>query len=41
MLTILGKVADPSKHIRILSTRDNTGFEIYFAEMAKKENYKD
>ena len=41
MLALLGKLAGMGKHRRLLSIRDNTGFDIYFAKMAKKEEYKD
>lgn len=41
MLALLGKIAGRGKHRRLLSIRDNTGLEIYFAEMAKKEEFKD
>ena len=40
-LALLRKLAGRGKHRRLLSIRDQTGFDIYFAEMAKKEEYKD
>lgn len=41
MLSLLGKIAGRGKHRRLLSIRDNTGFDIYFAEMTKKDEFKD
>lgn len=41
MLSLLGKMAGRGKHRRLLSIRDNTGFDIYFAEMTKKDQFKD
>ena len=41
MLALLGKLAGLGKHRRLLSIRDNTGWDIYLAEMAKQEEYKD
>ena len=38
-LAVLGELAGPSKHRRLLSMRNNTGFDIYFAEMTKKDEY--
>ena len=35
------KMAGRGKHRRLLSIRDNTGFDIYFAEMTKKDQFKD
>ena len=39
-LALLRKLAGRGKHRHLLSIRDQTGFDIYFAEMAKKEEYK-
>ena len=41
MLSLLGKMAGRGKHRRLLSIRDNTGFDIYFAEMTQKDEFKD
>ena len=41
MLALLGKLAGKGKHRRLLSIRDNTGFDIYLDKMTKKEEYKD
>ena len=41
MLSLLGKLAGQGKHRRLLSIRDNTGLDIYFAEMTKKDEFKD
>ena len=35
LLGLLGDMAGSSKHRKLLSIRDNTGLDIYFAEMAK------
>ena len=39
-LALLGKLAIAGKHRHLLSIRDNTGFDIYFSEMAKKHEYE-
>ena len=41
MLALLGKMANAGKHRRLLSIEDRTGFDIYFADMEKKDEYKD
>ena len=41
MLGLLREMSGPSKHRRLLSIRDNTGLDIYFAEMSKREQYPD
>ena len=41
MLSLLGELAGRGKHRRLLSIRDNTGFDIYLAEMKKKDEFKD
>lgn len=41
MLGLLGEIAGPSKHRRLLSIRDNTGLDIYFAKMTKKDEFPD
>ena len=41
MLSLLGKLAGRGKHRRLLSIRDHTGLDIYFAEMTKKDEFKD
>ena len=41
MLALLGDVANQVKHRRLLSVRDKTGFDIYFAEITKQDEYKD
>ena len=41
MLSLLGELAGRGKHRRLLSIRDNTGLDIYFAEMTKKDEFKD
>ena len=41
MLALLGKLAGLGKHRRLLSIRDNTGFDIYLAEISKKGEYRD
>ena len=41
MLALLAKLAGAGKHRRLLSIRDNTGFDIYLAEIKKKEEFKD
>ena len=38
-LGLLGEIGGPSKHRRLLSVRDNTGLDIYFAEMTKKDEF--
>ena len=40
MLTLLGKMTNAGKHRRLLSIQDRTGFDIYFAEMEKRDEYK-
>ena len=40
-LSLLGELAGRGKHRRLLSIRDNTGLDIYFAEMTKKDEFKD
>ena len=41
MLELLGEISGPSKHSSLLSIRDNTGLDIYFAEISKKGEYRD
>ena len=41
MLTLLGKMTNAGKHRRLLSIQERTGFDIYFAEMEKRDEYKD
>ena len=41
MLGILRDIAGQSKHRRLLSVRDNTGWDIYMAESKRREEYKD
>ena len=41
MLALLGELAIQGKHRRLLSLRDNTGLDIYFAEITKREDYRD
>ena len=38
---LLGKVAASGKHRCLLSVRDDTGFEIYFAEITNHEEFED
>lgn len=40
-LELLGKMAGVGKHRRLLSIRDNTGLDIYFADMSKRSDYED
>lgn len=40
MLTLLGKMTNAGKHRRLLSIQERTGFDIYFAEMEKRDEYK-
>ena len=40
VLGLLGKLAIAGKHRHLLSIRDNTGFNIYYSEMAKKHEYE-
>ena len=40
MLTLLGKMTNTGKHRRLLSIEDRTGFDIYFSEMEKLDEYK-
>ena len=41
LLTVLGEAAIESKHRRLLSIRDITGLDIYFAEISKRQEYPD
>ena len=41
MLTLLGKMTNAGKHRRLLSIQERTGFDIYFSEMKKRDEYKD
>ena len=41
MLGILRDIAGQSKHRRLLSVRDNSGWDIYMAESKRREEYKD
>ena len=41
MLGILRDMSGPSKHRRLLSVRDNSGWDIYMAEAEKRDEYKD
>ena len=41
MLTLLGKMTNAGKHRRLLSIQERTGFDIYFSEMEKQDEYKD
>lgn len=41
ILARLREMSGPSKHRRLLSIRDNTALDIYFAEMSKREQYPD
>ena len=41
MLALLGQIANAGKHRRLMSIQDATGFDIYFAEMEKKEQFED
>ena len=41
MLRLLGEIAGPSKHRRLLSIRDNTRLNIYFGEITKSKDYPD
>ena len=41
MLALLGELAGRSKHRRLLSIQDRTGFDIYLAEMTKWKEYRD
>ena len=40
MLGLLGEMAGSSKHRRLLSVRDHTGFDIYFADITKTDEYQ-
>ena len=40
MLALLGKMTNAGKHRRLLSIEDRTGFDIYFSEMEKEDEYK-
>ena len=40
MLALLQTMTNEGKHRRLLSVRDNTGLDIYFAEMTKKDEYR-
>ena len=40
MLALLGNMAIAGKHRHLLSIQDRTGFDIYFAEMAKKDQFE-
>lgn len=41
ILGILREITGQSKHRRLLSVRDNTGWDIYMADSKKSEEYKD
>ena len=41
ILALLREMAGEGKHRRLLTIRDNTGFDIYFAEITKQDEYKD
>ena len=41
ILRVLRDISGQSKHRRLLSVRDNTGWDIYMAEDKKKDEYKD
>ena len=41
MLGILRDISGQSKHRRLLSVRDNSGWDIYMAEATKREEYDD
>ena len=41
MLGLLAKMAGAGKHRRLLSIRDTTGLDIFFAPLAKKDEYQD
>ncbi len=41
VLAVLGEIAVQGKHRRLLSLLDITGFEIYFAEITKRDEYED
>ena len=41
MLPLLDEMAGRGKHRRLLSLLDITGFDIYFAEITKKDEYQD
>ena len=41
MLGTLRDIAGQSKHRRLLSLHDNSGWDIYMAEASKSQNYKD
>ncbi len=41
MLALLGEMAGKGKHRRLLSLRDRTGMQIYFAEMSKEGEFDD
>ena len=40
MLALLDKMTSAGKHRRLLSIEDRTGFDIYFSEMGKRDEYK-
>lgn len=40
LLALIAKIANTGKHRRLLSVEDQTGFDIYFAEMNKKSEYE-
>ncbi len=40
MLALLGKMTNAGKHRHLLSIKDSTGFDIYFSEMEKRDEYK-
>ena len=41
MLSLLRDIAGQGKHRRLLSVRDNSGWDIYMADATKREEYKD
>ena len=41
ILSLLRDTAGQAKHRRLLSVRDNSGWDIYMAEATKREEYKD
>ena len=41
MLAVLRDLTNQSKHRRLLSLRDNSGWDIHFAGIEKKDEYKD
>ena len=40
MLALLGEMTNAGKHSRLLSIEDRTGFDIYFSEMEKRDEYE-